>query len=50
VFINKLRDIDEQVREIEKIPYVKEVISYIPTKIIYFERWIDKKIKNNRNY
>ena len=47
VFINKLRDIDEQVKEIEKIPYVKEVISYVPTKMFYFRSWIDKLIKNN---
>jgi len=49
VFINKLRDIDDQVREIEKIPYVKEVISFIPTKMFYFENWIDRLIKSNAN-
>ncbi len=49
VFINKLRDIDEHVREIENIPYVKEVISFVPTKMFYFENWIDKLIQNNAN-
>lgn len=47
VFIEKLRDIDEQVKEIEKVPYVKEVISYVPTKMFYFKNWIDKLIENN---
>jgi len=47
VFIDKLREIDAQVREIEKIPYVKDVISFVPTKMFYFESWIDKLIKNN---
>jgi len=47
VFINKLREIDDQVKEIEKIPYVKEVISFVPTKMYYFENWIDKLIKSN---
>jgi len=47
VFINKLRDIDEQVKEIEKIPYIKEVISYVPTKMFYFESFLDKLIKDN---
>ena len=47
VFINKLRDIDEQVKEIEQIPHVKEVISFVPTKMFYFENWIDKLIETN---
>jgi len=47
VFVNKLRDIDEQVKEIQKIPYIKEVISYMPTKMFYFEGWIEKLIKKN---
>jgi DNA-binding Lrp family transcriptional regulator len=47
VFIDKLREIDEQVKEIEIVPYVKEVISYVPTKMFYFENWIDKLIKKN---
>ncbi|UCC20881.1 MAG: winged helix-turn-helix transcriptional regulator [Promethearchaeota archaeon] len=47
VFIDKLRDIDEQVKEIEKNPYIKEVISFVPTKMFYFESWIDKLIKKN---
>jgi len=47
VFINKLREIDEQVKKIENIPYVKEVISFVPTKMFYFENWIDKLIKSN---
>jgi DNA-binding Lrp family transcriptional regulator len=47
VFIEKLRDIDEQVKEIEKVPNVKEVISYVPTKMFYFKNWIDKLIENN---
>jgi len=47
VFINKLRDIDEQVKEIKEIPYVKEVISFMPTKMFYFENWIDKLIEKN---
>lgn len=47
VFIDKLRDIDEQVKEIKEIPYVKEVVSFVPTKMFYFENWIDKLIKNN---
>ena len=47
VFINKLREIDEQVKEIEKVPYVKEVISFVPTKMFYFENWIDNLIKSN---
>ncbi|MFW9878596.1 MAG: winged helix-turn-helix transcriptional regulator [Candidatus Thorarchaeota archaeon] len=47
VFINKLREIDEHVKEIENIPYIKEVISYVPTKMFYFESWIDKLIKKN---
>ncbi|MFX0006467.1 MAG: winged helix-turn-helix transcriptional regulator [Promethearchaeota archaeon] len=47
VFIEKLRDIDEQVKEIEKVPYVKEVISYVPTKMFYFKNWIDILIENN---
>ncbi|MFX0023744.1 MAG: winged helix-turn-helix transcriptional regulator, partial [Candidatus Hermodarchaeota archaeon] len=33
VFIDKLREVDEQVKEIEIVPYVKEVISYVPTKM-----------------
>jgi DNA-binding Lrp family transcriptional regulator len=45
VFIDKLRDIDDHVKEIEKIPYVKEVISFVPTKMFYFRSWIDKLIK-----
>jgi DNA-binding Lrp family transcriptional regulator len=49
VFIDKLRDIDEQVKEIEKIPYIKEVISFVPTKMFYFESWIDDLIKKNLN-
>jgi len=47
VFIDKLREIDEQVKEIEKNPYVKEVISFVPTKMFYFESKIDKLIKSN---
>ncbi len=47
VFIDKLREIDEQVKEIEKVPYVKEVISYVPTKMFYFKSWIDKLIEKN---
>jgi DNA-binding Lrp family transcriptional regulator len=47
VFIDKLRDIDEHVKEIEKIPYVKEVISFVPTKMFYFRSWIDNLIENN---
>lgn len=47
VFINKLRDIDEQVMEIKKVPHIKEVISFVPTKMFYFESWIDKLIKRN---
>ncbi len=47
VFIDKLREIDEQTKEIEKVPHVKEVISYVPTKMFYFENWIDKLIKKN---
>jgi DNA-binding Lrp family transcriptional regulator len=49
VFIDKLRDIEEQVKEIEKVPYVKEVISFVPTKMFYFESWIDNLIKKNLN-
>jgi DNA-binding Lrp family transcriptional regulator len=47
VFIDKLREIDEQVKEIEKIQHVKDVISYVPTKMFYFENWIDKLIEKN---
>ncbi|MFW9828111.1 MAG: winged helix-turn-helix transcriptional regulator [Candidatus Thorarchaeota archaeon] len=47
VFINKLREIDEQVKEIESIPYIKEVISFVPTKMFYFESWLDKLIRSN---
>jgi len=47
VFINKLREIEEQVKEIEKLPYVKDVISYVPTRMYYFESWIDKLIQKN---
>jgi DNA-binding Lrp family transcriptional regulator len=47
VFIDKLRDIEEQVKKIEKIPLVKDVINFVPTKMIYFESWIDKLIKSN---
>ncbi|MFX1525238.1 MAG: winged helix-turn-helix transcriptional regulator [Promethearchaeota archaeon] len=47
VFIDKLRDIDDQVREIEKLPYIKDVISFVPTKMFYFESWIDKMIKDH---
>jgi len=47
VFIDKLREIDEQGKEIEKIPYVKEVISFVPTKMFYFESSIDKLIRSN---
>ncbi|MFX1307394.1 MAG: winged helix-turn-helix transcriptional regulator [Promethearchaeota archaeon] len=46
VFIKKLREIDEQVKEIKKIPYIKDVISFVPTKMFYFESWIDKLIKS----
>ncbi|MFW9895602.1 MAG: winged helix-turn-helix transcriptional regulator [Candidatus Thorarchaeota archaeon] len=47
VFIDKLRDVDDQVREIEKLPYIKDVISFVPTKMFYFESWIDKMIKDH---
>ncbi|MHA2393324.1 MAG: winged helix-turn-helix transcriptional regulator [Promethearchaeota archaeon] len=47
VFIDKLREIDEQVKKIEKLPFVKEVISFVPTRMYYFESWIDKLIRNN---
>jgi DNA-binding Lrp family transcriptional regulator len=47
VFINKLREIDEHVKKIEKIPFVKEVISYVPTKMFYFRSWIDNLIEKN---
>ncbi|MFX1420520.1 MAG: winged helix-turn-helix transcriptional regulator [Promethearchaeota archaeon] len=47
VFINKLREIDEHVKEIGNIPYIKEIISFVPTKMFYFESWIDKLIKKN---
>ncbi|MFX1479077.1 MAG: winged helix-turn-helix transcriptional regulator [Promethearchaeota archaeon] len=47
VFIDKLREIDEQVIEIEKIPYVQEVISFVPTKMYYFESWLDKLIRDS---
>ena len=47
VFINKLREIEEQVKEIEKIPFVKEVIGFMPTRMFYFENWIDKLIESN---
>ncbi|MFX1380234.1 MAG: winged helix-turn-helix transcriptional regulator [Promethearchaeota archaeon] len=49
VFIDKLREIDEQVKEIENIQYVKEVIGFVPTKMFYFESWIDDLIKKNLN-
>ncbi|MFX0145849.1 MAG: winged helix-turn-helix transcriptional regulator [Candidatus Hodarchaeota archaeon] len=49
VFIDKLRDIDDHVKEIEKVPYIKEVISFVPTKMFYFESWIDDLIKENLN-
>ncbi|MFX1406096.1 MAG: winged helix-turn-helix transcriptional regulator [Promethearchaeota archaeon] len=49
VFINKLREIDDQVKEIEKIQHVKEVISFVPIKMFYFENWIDRLIKDNAN-
>ncbi|MFX1456908.1 MAG: winged helix-turn-helix transcriptional regulator [Promethearchaeota archaeon] len=47
VFIDKLRDIDDQLREIEKLPYIKDVVSFVPTKMFYFESWIDKMIKDH---
>lgn len=47
VFIDKLREIDEQVKKIEKVPYVKEVISFVPTKMFYFESSLDKLIRSN---
>lgn len=47
VFINQLREIDEQVKEIQEIPYVKDVISFVPIKMFYFENWIDDLIKKN---
>ena len=47
IFIDKLRDIDEQVKEIENIPNIKEVISFVPTKMFYFKNWLDKLIKSN---
>jgi DNA-binding Lrp family transcriptional regulator len=47
VFINKLREIEEQVKKIQKLPHVKEVISFVPTRMYYFESWIDKLIKKN---
>ncbi|MFW9867824.1 MAG: winged helix-turn-helix transcriptional regulator [Candidatus Thorarchaeota archaeon] len=47
VFIDKLREIDEQVKKIESIPYVQEIISFVPTKMYYFESWLDKLIKDN---
>ncbi|MFX0207364.1 MAG: hypothetical protein ACFFDT_15355 [Candidatus Hodarchaeota archaeon] len=46
VLINKLREIDEQVKQIEKIPYVEKVISFVPIKMYYFRSWIDKLIKS----
>ncbi|MFX0075152.1 MAG: Lrp/AsnC family transcriptional regulator, partial [Candidatus Hermodarchaeota archaeon] len=47
VFINKLREIEEHVKEIEKLPHVKEIISFVPTRMYYFKSWIDKLIQNN---
>lgn len=47
VFINKLREIDEHVKEIQEVPYVKDIISFIPTKMFYFRSWIDKLIETN---
>ncbi|MFW9968945.1 MAG: winged helix-turn-helix transcriptional regulator [Candidatus Odinarchaeota archaeon] len=47
VFIDKLREIDEHVKEIELIQHVKEVISFVPTKMFYFKSWIDKLIESN---
>jgi len=47
VFLDRLREIDEQVKEIEKISHVKEVISFVPTKMFYFESSIDELIKRN---
>jgi DNA-binding Lrp family transcriptional regulator len=50
VFINKLREIEEQVIEIEKLPYIRKVISFVPTRMYYFESWIDKLIQSNAQH
>jgi DNA-binding Lrp family transcriptional regulator len=46
VFINKLREIDDHIREIESIPYIKELISFVPTKMFYFRSWIENLIES----
>ncbi|MFX1323309.1 MAG: AsnC family transcriptional regulator [Promethearchaeota archaeon] len=47
VFIDKLRVIEEQVKEIKQLPYVKDIISFVPTKMYYFKSWIDKLVESN---
>ncbi|MFX0047784.1 MAG: winged helix-turn-helix transcriptional regulator [Candidatus Hermodarchaeota archaeon] len=47
VFINKLREIEDQVKKIENLPFVKEVVSFVPTRMFYFKSWIDKLIQSN---
>ncbi|MFW9783844.1 MAG: AsnC family transcriptional regulator [Candidatus Heimdallarchaeota archaeon] len=47
IFIDKLREIEEQVKEIKQLPYIKGVISFVPTKMYYFKSWLDKLVESN---
>lgn len=47
VFIRNLREIEEQIKEIENLPFVKGVVGFVPTSLYYFENWIDKLIQKN---
>lgn len=47
VFIDKLREIEEQVKEIKQLPYIKGVINFVPTKMYYFKSWLDKLVESN---
>ncbi len=45
VYVARLRDVENQVKEIRGLQDVKEVISFIPTKMYYFESWLDDLVE-----
>jgi hypothetical protein len=45
VFIEHLREIDEQIAKIRQIDNVIDVIKIIPTRMYYFKSWIDDFIQ-----
>ncbi len=45
IYVPRLRDVEDHVKKIRELPDVKEVISFIPTKMFYFSSWLDDLVE-----